>query len=84
MRSRTVSDVSAQVPIRSEGKIEQLRPGTRREYCETTAATFLALAASGEAHDPSREGPLGCQIELLEEFLDVVVQVPNVTMPKKQ
>lgn len=83
MRSRTVSDGSAQVPIRSEGKIEEPRPASRRDYYET-AATFLALAASGQEHDPSREGPLGCQIELLEEFLDVVAQVPNVTIPKKQ
>ena len=84
MRSRTVSDASAQVPIGSEGKIREPRPATRRDYYDTAAATFLALTASGQERDPSREGPLGCQIELLEEFLDVVVQVPNVTMPKKQ
>jgi hypothetical protein len=84
MRSRTVSDASAHVPIRSERKIEEPRPATRRDYYEAAATTFLALAASGQEHDPSREGPLGCQIELLEEFLDVVAQVPNVTMPKRQ
>jgi hypothetical protein len=84
MRSRTVSDASAPVPIRSERKIEDPRPATRRDYYEAADATFLALAASGQEHDPSHEGPLGCQIDLLEEFLDVLAQVPNVTMPKKQ
>lgn len=84
MRSLALSDASAQVPVRSERKIEDPRPASRRDYYEPAAATFLALAASGQEHGPSREGPLGCQIELLEEFLDVVAQVPNVTMPKKQ
>ena len=84
MRSRTVSDAPAQAPILSERKIAVPRPATRRDYYERVAATFLALAASGQEDDPSHEGPLGCQIELLEEFLDVVAQVPNVTVPKKQ
>ena len=81
MRSRKVSDASAQVPIRSERKIEEPRPAT---YCETAAAIFLALAEAGQEHDPSGEGPWGCEIELLEEYCDVVAQVPNVTVPKKQ
>jgi len=80
MRSRTVSNAFAQVAIRSEGKIEEPRPAT---YCETAAAIVLALAEAGLGHDPSRDSPWGCEIELLEEFLDVVAQVPNVTMPKK-
>jgi hypothetical protein len=80
MRSRTVSNAFAQVAIRSEGRIEELRPAT---YRETAAAIFLALAESDLAHDPSRECPWDCEIELLEEYLDVPAQVPNVTMPKK-
>lgn len=84
MRSRIVSDASAQLPVRSEGKKDEPRPATRRDCYETAAATFRALAASGQERDPSREGPLGCQIELLEGFLDVVAQVPNVTIPRKQ
>lgn len=80
MRSRTGSDASAQVPSRSEGMIEEPRPAT---YREMAAAIFLALAESGQEHDPSRECPWDCEIELLEEYFDVVAQVPNVTMPKK-
>jgi len=80
MRSRTVSNAFAQVAIRSEGGIEELRPAT---YRETAAAIFLALAESDLEHDPSRECPWDCEIELLEEHLDVAAQVPNVTMPKK-
>ncbi len=80
MRSRTVSDAFAQVAIRSEGKIEELRPAT---YRETAAAIFLALAESDLEHDPSRECPWDCEIELLEEYLDVAAPVPNVAMPKK-
>ena len=84
MRSRAVSDAFAQVPIRSERQIEDPRPATRREHYEAADATFLALAESGPEHGPSHEGPSGCQIDLLEEFLDALVQVPNVTMPRKQ
>ena len=85
MGSRTVPDASAQVPIRSERKIEDPRPATRRDYYESAAATFfLDFAASGKEHGPSREGPLGCQIDMLEEFLDALAQMPNVTVPKKQ
>ena len=80
MRSRTVSNAFAQVDIRSEGKTEELRPAT---YRETAAAIFMALAESDLAHDLSRECPWDCEIELLEEYLDVAAQVPNVTMPKK-
>ena len=80
MRSRTVFDAPAQVAIRSQGKTEELRPAT---YCETAAAIFLALRETGLTHDPSRESPWGCEIELLEEYVDVVAQGPNVTMPKK-
>jgi hypothetical protein len=81
MRSRPVSDPCAQLAIRSEEKNEELRPATS---CETAAAIFLALREAGLTHDPSRESPWGCEIELLEEYLDVVAQVPDVTTPKKQ
>ncbi len=80
MRSRTVSDAFAQVAIRSEGKVEELRPAT---YHETAAAIVLAIAESDLAHDPSHECLWDCEIELLEEYLGVAAQVPSVTMPKK-
>jgi len=78
MRSRTGSNAFAEVTIRSETQNEELRPAT---YRETAAAILVALAESGL--DPSGECPWGCGIELLEEYLDVAAQVPNVTMPKK-
>ena len=84
MRLLRISAAFAQIPIRSERKIEDPRPATRRDYYEAGAATFLALAVPGQEHGPSHGGPLGCEIELLEEFLDAVAQVPNVTMPKNQ
>lgn len=80
MRSRTVSDVFAEVTIRSEAQNEELRPST---YRETAAAIFMALAQSGVAHDLSDEGPWSCEIELLEEYMDEAPQGPNVTTPKK-
>ena len=81
MRSGTVPNALAQDAIRSEGKIEEPRLAT---YRETAAAIFQALAEAGLTPDPSSESPWGCEIELLEEYLDVVEQVPNTTMPKKQ
>jgi hypothetical protein len=84
MRPLKIIATSAQVPIRSEWEMEDPRPATRRDYYEAAGATFLALAVPGQAHGPSHEGPLGCEMELLEEFLDAVAQVPNVTMPKIQ
>jgi len=78
MRSRTGSNAFAEVTIRSETQNEELRPAT---YRETAAAILVALAESGL--DPSGERPWECGIELLEEYLDVAAQVPNVTMPKK-
>ncbi len=83
MRSRTVSDASAQVPVRSERKIEDPRPAARRDYYEAADATCLALAESGQEHGPPHEDPLGCQVDLIEEFLDVLAQGSNVTIPKK-
>ena len=80
MRSRTVSEAFAQVTIRSERQNEELQPAT---YRETAAAIFLVLAESGLEHDPSDEDRWGCEIELLEEYLDVAAQVPSVTMAKK-
>ena len=82
MRPRTVSEAFAEVTIRLEEQVnEDLRPAT---YRETAAAIFHALAEAGLTPDPSSESPWGCEIELLEEYLDVVEQVPNTTMPKKQ
>jgi hypothetical protein len=80
MRSRTVSDAFAQLAIRSEVQNEEPRPAT---YRETAAAIFMALAESGLKLDPSGEGPWSCEIELLEEYCDVLAQVPNVTIPTK-
>jgi hypothetical protein len=80
MRSRTVSDVFAEVTIRSEAQNEELRPST---YRETAAAILMALAESGLEHDLSDEGPWSCEIELLEEYMDEAPQAPNVTTPKK-
>ncbi len=80
MRSRTVSNAFAEVTIRSEVQNEELRPAT---YRETAAAIFLALAESDLEHDPSRECPWDCEIELLEQYLDVAASVPNVAIPKK-
>jgi hypothetical protein len=68
----------AEVTVRSEAQNEELRPATSRE---TAAAILVALAESGL--DPSGECPWECEIELLEEYLDVAAQVPSVTMPKK-
>jgi len=89
MQSRTVPNALAPDAIRSEGKIEEPRLATIEEprqatYRETAAAIFQALAEAGLTPDPSSESPWGCEIELLEEYLDVVEQVPNTTMPKKQ
>jgi hypothetical protein len=84
MRPLRIFATSAQVPIRSERKMVDPRPATRRDYYEAPGATFLALAVPGQEHGSSHEGPLGCEMELLEEFLDAVAQVPNVTMSKKQ
>jgi hypothetical protein len=78
MGSRTVPTAFAEVTIRSEAQNEELRPAT---YRETAAAIFLALAESDL--DPSGECLWDCEIELLEEYLDVAAQVPHVTMPKK-
>ena len=78
MRSRTVSNAFAEATIRSEAQNEELRPATHRE---TAAAILLALAESDL--DPSGQCPWVCEIELLEEYLDVGAQVPNATMPKK-
>ena len=80
MRSLTVSDAFAQVAIRSEVEFEEPRPAT---YREMTAAILLALAESGQEHDPSHECPWDCESELLGEYLDVAAQVPSVTMLKK-
>ena len=78
MRSRTGYLAFADVTISSEAQNEELRPAT---YRETAAAILLALAESDL--DPSGECPWVCEIELLEEYLDVAAQVPSVTMPKK-
>ncbi len=80
MRSRTASDAFAQVAIRSEGEFEEPRPAT---YREIAAAILLALAESGQENEPSHECPWDCEIELLEEYLDVAAPVPGVTMRKK-
>ncbi len=80
MRSRTGYLAFAEITIRSEALNEKLRPAT---YRETAAAIISALAKSDLAHDPSRECPWECEIELLEECYDVEEQVPNVTIPTK-
>jgi hypothetical protein len=80
MRSRTVPEALAQLAIRSEAQNEEPRLAT---YRETAAAIFMALAESGQELDPSGEGRWSCEIELLEEYCDVVPQVPNVTIPTK-
>ena len=80
MQSRTGYLEFAEVTIRSEAQNEEPRLAT---YRETAAAIFQALAEAGLTPDPSSESPWGCEIELLEEYLDVVEQVPNTTMPKK-
>jgi hypothetical protein len=78
MRSHTVPNAFAEVTIRLEAQNEELRPAT---YRETAAAILLAFAESDL--DPSGECPWECEIELLEEYLDVAAQVPNVTVPNK-
>ena len=80
MRSRTVSEAFAQVTIRAEGQNEEPQPAT---YRETAAAIFMALAESGQEHDPAGEGAWDCEIELLEEYDEVLAYVPNATIPTK-
>jgi len=80
MRSRIVSEAFAQVTIRAEGQNEEPQPAT---YRETAAAIFMALAESGQEHDPSGEGAWDCEIELLEEYDEVLAYVPNATIPTK-
>ena len=80
MRSRTGYVEFADVTMRLEAQNEEHRLAS---YREMTAAILLALAESGQEHDPSHECPWDCEIELLGEYLDVAAQVPSVTMPKK-
>ncbi|HKQ26942.1 MAG TPA: hypothetical protein VJT81_21060 [Burkholderiales bacterium] len=80
MRSRTGCLEFAEVTLRSDAQNEELRPAT---YRETAAAIFIALAEAGLEHDLSDEGRWNCEIELLEEYVDVEEQVPNASIPTK-
>jgi hypothetical protein len=83
MRSRTLIGTSAEIPTFAERKTGDTRPATRRDYCDAPAVTLLSIARTSQSM-PSRVDTLGCQIELLEEFLSVVAQGPNATIAKKQ
>ena len=73
MRSRIVSDASVKGSIRPERKLEGHRPATKHHYYEPAVARSLtaAIATRGK-RETSHEGPLGCQVELLEEFMELV------------
>ena len=81
MRSRTDQNAFAQVALRSEWMSEQPRAAT---YHEMAAAIFQALAESGQEDDPTGESAWDCEIELLDEYSDMVAQVPDATNPRKQ
>jgi hypothetical protein len=76
MQPRPASAAFVQVPSRSERQMEIAigdEPGT-----------LPADAIPVQRHGPSHEGSVGCQIDLLEEFLDALLHVPNVTIARKQ
>jgi hypothetical protein len=71
MRSRIVSDSSVKGSTLREQKLEGHRPATKHHYYEQAVARSLAAATAGKGkREPSHEGPLGCQVELLEEFME--------------
>ena len=67
MRSRTGFVAFAEVTIRSEAQLEELRPATSRE---AATAIFMALAASGPGLDPADEDTWDRDIEL-DEYCEV-------------
>ena len=71
MRSRIVSDASVKGSTLRERKSEGHRPATKHVYYEQAVARSLTAAiASRGKRETSHEGPLGYQVELLEEFME--------------
>jgi hypothetical protein len=75
MRSRTVSDAFAQVPAPVERLFEESHRATSRDYNEVVAANFLTGEGPKHGLERLRDGPLGYQVELLEEFIEVASQI---------
>ena len=78
MQPHTVCDAFAESAFCSDTGNEELQPAT---YRETAEAIFMALAESG------LELPAGewtCEIELLDEHLDVSARVPKAISPTNQ
>ena len=84
MRSRSGSDVSAQVPTLFDGQLEAGQRKTPLDYSETVAATFLIVLAPRHGQDKLQDGPLGYEAAWLEEFPEVVAQEPDATAPKRR
>ena len=71
MRSRSVSDNSAQVLALSGRKIHESRQAMSPDHNEPVAAIFPIVVAPQHAQDTLHDGPLGYEAAWLEELLAV-------------